>query len=409
MSTTTSTAINHTRRDIRVISLVGLAHGLSHFYALSLSVLMFAFVKSDLGLSFTETGFVVTVFYATSGFSQTVAGFATDRFGGPRMLFTGLALFALAYLVLGMTSSYWVVLVCAVIAGLGNSVFHPADFSILNSAVDPKRLGYAFSAHGFTGNVGFMLAPVIMGPLAAFGGWHGAMTAGGLVALLSLVFLVLQRDLLQPFERAETVAHSGPPPGARVLVSLPVLMCFAFFFLLASGIVGIQSVGPGVMTTVFHMPRATALDIISGFLGGGTAGIAAGGWLAGRTERHEWVAGIGMAGACVLIGVAATGVLPIAGIAVALAVAGFFSGVAQPSRDMVIRKAAPKGSTGKVYGFVYSGLDAGSSTAPLLFGFMLDHAHGDLVMYCVAAFWALAMFTIVTVQKRAPQVMPKAA
>jgi MFS family permease len=186
-------------------------------------------------------------------------------------------------------------------------------------------------------------------------------------------------------------------------------MCFAFFFLLASGIVGIQSVGPGVMTSVFHMSRAAALDILSGFLGGGTAGIAAGGWLAGRTERHEVVAGGGMAGACLLVGLAATGVLPVAGMAVALALAGFFSGVAQPSRDMVIRKAAPKGSTGKVYGFVYSGLDAGSSSAPLLFGFMLDHQHGDMVMYCVAAFWALAMLTIVTVQKKAPQAVVASA
>lgn len=407
----TATGINpHARRDIRVISLVGLAHGLSHFYALSLSVLMIAFVKSDLGLSFTEASFVVTVFYATSGISQTAAGFATDRFGGPRVLFAGVALFALAYLMLGMTSSYWVVLACAVVAGVGNSVFHPADFSILNSAVDPKRLGYAFSAHGLTGNVGFMLAPVIMGPLAKYLGWHQAMTLGGLAAIACLVLLVLQRDFLQPVERVVAAgAHGTPAPGARVLVSLPVLMCFAFFFLLASGIVGVQSVGPGVLTTAFHLTRETALDIIAGFLGGGTAGIAAGGWLAGRTERHEVVAGSGMAGACLLIGLAATGMLPLPGMAVALALAGFLSGVAQPSRDMVIRKAAPKGSTGKVYGFVYSGLDAGSSTAPLLFGFMLDHGHGDLVMYCVAAFWALAMFTIVTVQKKAPQVLPKAA
>ena len=401
-------SITPARRDIRVISLVGLAHGLSHFYALSLPVL-FVFIKDDLGVTFTELGFVVTVFYATSGFSQTLAGFATDRFGGPRMLFAGLALFALAYLLMGMAPNYWTLVACAVISGLGNSVFHPADFSILNSAVDPKRLGYAFSAHGFTGNLGFMLAPVIMGPLAQWFGWHGALTIGGVAAALALLFLVLQREFLAPVERHEQAAAQAAGAGAVVLFSTPVLMCFGFFMLLAAGIVGVQSFGAATFTSAFHMSREAALATLTGFIGGATAGIAAGGWAAGRTERHEVVAGAGMAGSCLLVVLVATGLLPVPGIAVALTLAGFLSGIAQPSRDMVIRKTAPKGSTGKVYGFVYSGLDAGSSTAPLLYGYLLDHHHGDAVMYCVAAFWGIAMFTIVTVQKKAPQVLPKTA
>jgi MFS family permease len=395
------------RRDARVISVVGLAHGLSHFYALSLPVL-FVFIKDDLGVTFTELGLVVTVFYATSGICQTLAGFATDRFGGSRMLFTGLGLFALAYLLMGMAPNYATLVGCAVISGLGNSVFHPADFSILNSAVHPKRLGYAFSVHGFTGNIGFMMAPVVMGPLARVFGWHGALTIGGLAAVAALVFVLAQRDCLAPVEHHEHAApHAALPPGARVLVSTPVLMCFGFFVLLAAGIVGIQTFGSATLTTAFHFSRETALSTLTGFLAGGTVGIVAGGWAAARTERHEVVAGSGMAGACALIALTASGVLPVAGVAVALALAGFLSGIAQPSRDMVIRKTAPKGSTGKVYGFVYSGLDAGSSTAPL-FGYLLDHHHGDVVMYCVAAFWGLAMFTIVTV-RRAPAGLPKPA
>ena len=392
--------LNHARRDIRVISLVGLAHGLSHFYALAFPML-FVFMKDELGVSYTELALLTTVFYGTSGVCQTAAGFATDRFGGPRMLFLGVGLFALAYLLMGIAPNYATLIICAVISGVGNSVFHPADFAILNSAVDPKRLGYAFSAHGFTGNIGFMMAPVLMGPLALFFGWHGALTVVGIVAALALVLLVLQREFLAPVERYEAAApQAAAAPGAMVLLSTPVLMCFGFFILLAAGIVGLQSWGPATLISAFHMSRDTALASVSGFLAGGTAGIAAGGWAAGRTERHEVVAGVGMAGASLLILLIATGMLPVPGIAVALAIAGFLSGIAQPSRDMVIRKTAPKGATGKVYGFVYSGLDAGSSTAPLLFGYLLDHQHGDFVMYCVAAFWGLAMFTIVTVQRR---------
>lgn len=395
------------RRDIRVISLVGLAHGLSHFYALAFPML-FVFMKDDLGLSFTELGLLTTVFYATSGFCQTAAGFATDRFGGPRMLFAGVGLFALSYLVMGMAPNYATLMACAVVSGLGNSVFHPADFAILNSTVDPKRLGYAFSAHGFTGNVGFMMAPVVMGPLALMFGWHGALTVVGFVAVLALLLLVLQREFLAPVEREEAAATAAPDAGAMVIFSTPVLMCFGFFILLAAGIVGMQSWGPLILTSAHHLSRDAALAAVSAFLAGGTAGIAAGGWAAGRTERHDMVAGGGMAGSCLMVLLVATNVLPVPGIAAALALAGFLSGIAQPSRDMVIRKTAPKGSTGKVYGFVYSGLDAGSASAPLLFAYLLGHNLGNSALYFVALFWGLAMFTIVTV-RRAPDGAPRAA
>ena len=394
-------AINHARRDIRVISLVGFAHGLSHFYALALP-LLFVFIKDDWGISFTALGFVVTVFYLTSGICQTVAGFATDRFGGPRMLFVGLGLFAVSYLLMGLAPNYETLIACAIIAGAGNSVFHPADFSILNSAVDPKRLGYAFSAHGLTGNLGWMVAPATMGLLTRLFGWHAALSGAGLIAAAALLFLYLQRDLLAPVERHVQAAakHSGPAPGASVLFSAPVLMCFGFFMLLAAGIVGIQTFGTATLTTAFHLSREMALATLTGFLTGGAVGIAIGGWAASRTERHELLAGCGMAGACVLIALTATSILPPIGVAIALTLAGVLSGITQPSRDMLIRKATPKGSTGKVYGFVYSGLDAGSATAPFIFGALLDHGHGEYVLYSVAVLWAVAMFTIVSVRGR---------
>ena len=393
-------AINHARRDIQVISLVGFAHGLSHFYALALP-LLFVFIKDDWNVSFSALGLIVTVFYVTSGICQTIAGFATDRFGGPRMLYVGVGLFAIAYLLMGIAPNYPTMIACAVIAGAGNSVFHPADFAILNSAVDPKRLGYAFSAHGLTGNLGWMLAPATMGFLAAQFGWHGALTGAGLIAAGALLLLVLQRDLLAPVQRHEAAArHAGPAPGAAVLLSRPVLMCFGFFILLAAGIVGIQTFGAATLTTSFHVSSEMALATLTAFLTGGAVGIGVGGWAATRTERHELLAAGGMASSCLMLVAVAAGLLPPLGMAIALTLAGFLSGITQPSRDMLIRKAAPKGSTGKVYGFVYSGLDAGSALAPFLFGTLLDHGRGDLAIYSVAILWGLAMFTIISVKPR---------
>jgi MFS family permease len=395
-------ALTPARRDIQVISLVGFAHGLSHFYALALP-LLFVFIKDDWYVSYAALGFVVTAFYITSGVCQTLAGFATDRFGGPRMLYAGVGLFALAYLLMGIAPNYPTLVACAVIAGAGNSVFHPADFAILNSAVDPRRLGYAFSAHGLTGNLGWMLAPATMGFLAAQFGWHGALIGGGLIAAASLAIIFVLRDLLAPVHRPEHVskqATSAPAPGAGVLLSRPVLMCFGFFILLAAGIVGIQTFGAATLTTSFHFPRDLALATLTAFLTGGAVGIAVGGWAATRTERHELLAAFGMAASCLLLVIVALDVLPQTGVAVALTAAGFLSGITQPSRDMLIRKAAPKGSTGKVYGFVYSGLDAGSALAPFLFGVLLDHGRGDLAVLAVAILWGLAMFTIISVKPK---------
>ena len=393
-------AINPARRDIQVISLVGLAHGLSHFYALALPIL-FVLIKEDWHISYTALGFVVTAFYVTSGVCQTLAGFATDRFGGPRVLFVGLGLFALAYILMGLAPNYECLVAAAIIAGAGNSVFHPADFSILNSAVDPKRLGYAFSAHGLTGNLGWMAAPITMTLLSHSFGWRGALIGAGLIAVAALLFLVLQRDLLAPVERHEAHAPKGVVQGAAVLLSTPVLMCFGFFVLLAGGIVGIQAWGVPTFTTTFNLSREMASATLTGFLIGGAVGIAIGGWAAGRTENHARLAGIGMAAACGLIALTATGWLPPVGIPIALTIAGLLSGITQPSRDLLVRKSTPKGSTGKVYGFVYSGLDAGSATAPLLFSWLLDQGRGDIVLYAVAIMWGLAIFTIVSVRRKA--------
>jgi len=393
-------ALNPARRDIQVISLVGFAHGLSHFYALALP-LMFVYIKDDWHVSFAALGLIVTAFYVTSGVCQTLAGFATDRFGGPRMLFVGIALFALAYVLMGVAPGYWTMMACAVIAGAGNSVFHPADFAILNSAVEPRRLGYAFSAHGLTGNLGWVFAPATMGFLAAQFGWHGALIGAGLLAFAALLLLVTQRELLAPVQRIESAAKAAAPaPGAGVLLSQPVLMCFGFFILLAAGIVGIQTFGAAVLTTGFHVSAEMALATLTAFLTGGAVGIVVGGWAVGRTERHDRLAAWGMGSACVLLLIIATGALPPLGVAVLLTLAGFLSGITQPSRDMLIRKAAPKGSTGKVYGFVYSGLDAGSALAPFLFGTLLDHGRGDIAIVCVAVLWGLAMFTISSVKTR---------
>ena len=161
------------RRDAEVIGLVGLAHGTSHFFHLLLPPL-FPWLMPEFGLSFTQAGFLMTVFFIISGIGQALAGFVVDRTGARPVLLFGVAMLTVSALVLALAQSYAGLVLAAAIAGIGNSIFHPADFTLLNRRVSPPRLGHAFSVHGLSGNLGWAAAPVFMAGIPPLGEWHAA-------------------------------------------------------------------------------------------------------------------------------------------------------------------------------------------------------------------------------------------
>ncbi|MBL8385813.1 MAG: MFS transporter [Burkholderiales bacterium] len=390
----TSTALHGARRDISIMGLIGLAHGLSHFLQLALPS-MFLAIRADLGVSFAALGMATTVFYVVSGLCQTAAGFAVDRFGAPRILIAGLGLFALGVGAMGLAPSFGVIVACAIVAGIGNSVFHPADFGILNASITPKRLGPAFSVHGISGNIGWALAPSAMAAFALwFGGWRGALLAAAGVAFAALALVVARRDLFA----APPVAaggRAGPAPGSpAVLLSMPIQMCFLFFLLLAAGLIGVQNFGIPTLNQIHRFSPEAAAVALTTFLLASGAGVLCGGIVAARATRHEHVAAAGMAAAAGFVALVALAGLPAWAVLACLAAAGFATGLTNPSRDMIVRAAAPPGSTGKVYGFVYSGLDAGSALAPILFGMLLDRGAAAGVVFAIAVLWLVSIATI---------------
>ncbi len=393
-------ALSPRRADTRVIGLVGVAHGLSHFYQLAVPVL-FLMIKDEWQISFSALALTATVFYVTSGFAQTAAGFAVDRFGARRVLEFGLGLLAGAMVLTGLSPNYAFLLCCSALAGLGNSVFHPADFGILNAAVDPKRLGPAYSVHSIAGNIGWALAPVTTLGLAGLFGWRGALILTGLAGFAVLALLVANRPLLSRGAEAERAAVRAAGGGFAAMTSPAVLACFGFFILLAAGIIGIQNFGISTLSTTFGLSAGWASALLTAYLLGGAVGILAGGWLATHVSNHALVAALGMAAAAGAIGVIGFGVLPGWGIAIALTLGGVFSGLTNPSRDLLIRAVCARGHTGKVYGFVYSGLDAGSAMAPLLFGWLLDAQLGSWVMYSIAGLWVSTLWSVYAVRHAA--------
>lgn len=391
----TTLVVEPARRDVAVISLIGLAHGTSHFLQLVMPTLFLA-IRHDWDISFAQLGLAATVFYVSSGICQTLAGFAVDRYGARPVLYAGLALMAGATGLMGLAPNFQALVVCSAIAGVGNSMFHPADYGILNASVSVKRLGPAFSAHGITGNIGWALAPPVMTAFALwFGGWRGALIGAALIGFAVLALIVSTRDLFEPLpEEQPSSASTSAAAGATVLLSAPILACFLFFAFLATGLIGIQAFGIPILNQTYGLSVQSAAATLTVFLIASGVGVLCGGALTTWTCHHEHVAAAGMALAAVCIAIIAAASPPAWAIPGFLAAAGFFSGSTNPSRDLLVRAAAPKGSTGKVYGFVYSGLDVGSALAPLAFGWLLDHGRGAVVIYTVAAIWLSTVVTI---------------
>src|SRR5258706_10128688 len=108
----------------------------------------------------------MSIFFLVSGIGQALAGFVVDRHGALPVLFFGVATLSLSAVVLSLAGSYDVLIASAALAGLGNSIFHPADFTLLNRRVSTKRLGHAFSTHGLSGNLGWAAAPLFMAAIS---------------------------------------------------------------------------------------------------------------------------------------------------------------------------------------------------------------------------------------------------
>ena len=381
------------RNDATVIGLISFAHGMSHFYQLLLAPL-FPFVKDELGVSYAALGFLVALFYTLSGLLQPLAGFVVDRYGARAVLLGGIAFFIAGITVQGFASSYAMLALGAALGGIGNSVFHPADFAILNARVSPSRLGYAFSAHGVVGYVGYAVAPLFSVSIGAAYGWQAALLSGAAMGIGLLALLLLNLKHLEIQTRKSASIRSD----AKVLFTAPVVLCFAYFTVFAAGLTGLQSFGVSAMVEQFRMAATAASSALTAYLVSAALGILAGGFVASRTTRHDYVAAAGMGvNALAILAVAAYAV-PGGGVAVALAIAGFASGIVAPSRDLIVRASTPPGAAGRVFGFVYSGLDVGAFATPVFYGWMLDQHLPHAVFYAVAAFTFAAMLTVMLVR-----------
>src|SRR5260221_4478973 len=385
------------RRYVRIIGLVGAARASSQFFHLALPP-FFRLLRVEFDVSWTLLGLLVGVFYAASGVTQFTAGFVVDRIGARPVLLSGLALLACGTILAALApGAYWLFPIVALM-GVGNGLFPPADFAILNANVAPRRLGHAYSMHGVGGNIGYAMAPIVGYGLAAAFNWRVALACMGVAGMVALGVLASQRTFLTSHRAHD--AHTHTIKGSIALFAQPSIpLCFCYFMIQTMAAVGLQTFLPSALNAGLTVPLVLPTTAVTAYLLGGTGGIVAGGFLAARTTRHDRVAATGLLAGATLLGIVGTGVVPVPMIVPLFALTGFVMGTTGPSRDLIVRNATPKGAAGRVYGFVYSGLDLGAMVGPIWFGLMLDHALGREMFYVVAALLALAVGTVIRVRR----------
>jgi len=369
-------------QDATVIGLVGMAHMISHFSQLLLAPL-FPWLKDAFQVGYTELGFLMTLFFVVSCAVQAGSGFLVDRFGPRPILFAGLGLIGLAAMGYASSTSYAMLAVSAIVGGIGNGVFHPVDYTLLNRKIHATRLGHAYSVHGITGSLGWALAPAMLVPITLLSSWRVALACAGALAWLVLLLVWFKRSALalepapkKPAGDVAAVSAAHRPEGDLDFLRIPaVWMCFAFFFFYAMVLSVIQAFAPEAARHLHDFPLTLVAVCLTAYMISAAGGMVLGGFLASDPSRCERIVGTGFGIAACIAAVIGFAPVPGGWIPVLFGLMGFASGIAGPSRDLLVKKATPENATGRVYGIVYAGLDIGQAVAPLIFGRLMDQGN----------------------------------
>ena len=411
VDTTEATSLAPLREDAVVIGLIGVGHLVSHYSQLLLAPL-FPWLKTAFGVSYAELGFLMTVFFVVSCVVQTTSGFLVDRFGPRPILFAGLALLGSAAFGFAASTSYLMLMFFSVVAGIGNGVFHPVDYTLINRKVSTSRLGHAYSVHGITGSLGWALAPAMLVPLAIAYTWQIALVAAGVFILSVLALLVIHRDRLQLAPHSD-VAHQGGAAsgGGRFdFLAIPaVWMCFGFFFFYAAALSAVQTFAPVAAGKLHDVPPTLVAMCLTIYMLAAAGGMVLGGFLASNPERCERIVGMGFGIVVCVTLLIGFGSFPAWLVPVLFGIMGFAAGSAGPSRDMLVKRATPPNASGRVYGVVYSGLDIGQALMPLIFGALMDRGEYRMVWLVLALTQAILIVSAFNVRKARRTALPAVA
>ena len=407
-------ALSRRASDVRVIGLISLAHGSSHFFHLVLPP-MFPWLKDAFALSYAELGLLMSIFFVVSCVVQASSGFLVDRIGARPVLFAGVGLLALAALTYSQSNGYLMLIMGAVIAGCGNGIFHPVDYTLINHKISPPNLPYAYSMHGVTGYLGWAAAPAFMVGIAQLSDWRIAFLSAALLEAIILVILwVNKNQLLDNVKERHESSHAsaqaanpgGAPESAFAFLKLPaVWFCWMFFFFSIASTSSLQSFAPSALFSIYELPLTTGSYYITLLALGSAGGVLFGGYLAAKLQAPERIVSTCLSVTVVMCLLLATGFISLELIPIIFFALGFGYGVVAPSRDLLVKKATPQGVAGRVYGIVYSGIDLGAAVGPFIFGLFMDAGLPKALFIGIVVF---QLMIIPTVFKVSSDIAPKA-
>jgi predicted MFS family arabinose efflux permease len=382
-----------------LLAQVSLAHLVSHVHIMAVPALL-PLLPARFGVSFLEIGAALTLFNFISFLVQTPMGFATDRLGARRVLIAGLIVGGASFIALALYPTYACLLVAMACLGLANGVYHPCDYAMLSNGISGSRMGRAFSIHTFAGYLGTAITPPLLLGTAALAGIGEAFALAGMMGLgiaLMLIMTTPATSLVPAADPVEQATSAVQPRSRLALITPTVLSLMAMYVLLSLSTSGISSFSVSALVLGYGIELSPANTALTCFLFASATGVLVGGSLADRTRHHGLVA----AGAyaltamiCVTLAVTQPSALI---VTLMLGLAGFLTGIITPSRDMMVRAAAPKGAEGIVFGIVSTGFNIGGLIGPLLYASLLDRGHTSAI-FAVAAVFMVLTVTLAIVQ-----------
>jgi MFS family permease len=377
---------------------------------------MFPWLKDAFALNYAELGLLMSVFFIVSCAVQASSGFLVDRIGARPVLFIGVGLLALAALTYSQSNGYWMLILGAVIAGCGNGIFHPVDYTLINHKISPPNLPYAYSMHGVTGYLGWAAAPAFMVGVAQLSDWRIAFLAAALLEVIVLLILYWNRDKLiddVQGRRAEShasaqAANPGSMPASPfAFLRLPaVWFCWLFFFFSMAATSSLQSFAPSALNAIYDIAISVSSYFITLLALGSAVGVLLGGYLAAKLQSPERIVTSCLSVSVLMSLLIATGWISSSVIPVLFIVIGLGYGLVGPSRDLLIKSATPQGVSGRVYGVVYSGIDLGAALGPFIFGFLMDAGLPRVLFLGIALFQCMIILSALKVSS---SIRPKTA
>ena len=388
--------------DIRNMGLITLGHSLTHWYPATFFMLL-PLIGNEMSLSYSQIGFIMTCQYAAGAISNVPGGMLVDVWGKKGQLMA-LSLFwvGFPYLMMGFSTQYWMLLICVMLVGIGNNLWHPTAIPLLGSMF-PKRKGLALSLHGMGGNVGDALAPLAVGALLTTLSWREIVVLnvvpGAAMSMLILFFLgtmtFAPKKKTAPLSEAPVAAADAMGQsmhsylqGVKDLMRTPGL----FLLTLSSGF---RSMTQGTLLTFLPLYLAKEMHYDVFWVGAGMALLQLAGFIAAPIAGHLsdtmgrktiLMSSFGMSGVVLLLMTFAGGS---PWFVFLIAVLGFFLYAARPIMQAWMLEATPKNMGGTAIGLMFGMQSGAQAVAPILGGIVADH-YGLL-----AAFYLLAATIII--------------